>query len=167
MELLCQAVNAWQVCANTALIVRKVVEFEEGMVIKMGFEVLLKGNNMLRLLQGLGVALQISLISVCISIVFGIMVGMLMTHDKRGIKAVTRAYLEIVRIMPQMVLLFIVYFGATKALGLNLSAEVSSIIVFSFWGTAEMADLVRGALISIPHIQYQGQPFVFRQCLPL
>lgn len=125
-------------------------------MIKMGFEVLFKGNNMLRLFQGLGVALQISLISVCISIVLGIIVGMFMTHDNRGIKAVTRAYLEIVRIMPQMVLLFIVYFGATKALGLNLSAEASSIIVFSFWGTAEMADLVRGALISIPPIQYES-----------
>ena len=45
----------------------------------MGFEILLKGNNMLRLLQGLWVALRISLISVVISIVLGILVGMLMT----------------------------------------------------------------------------------------
>ena len=32
----------------------------------------------------------------------------------------------------------------------------SSIIVFSFWGTAEMSDLVRGALISIPRHQYES-----------
>ena len=34
---------------------------------KMGFEILLKGNNMIRLLQGVWVALRISLISVVLS----------------------------------------------------------------------------------------------------
>lgn len=121
----------------------------------MGFDVLLKGNNMIRLLEGLVVALRISMIAVVISMILGSIVGVLMAMDKRLINVISRIYLEIVRIMPQMVLLFIVYFGATKALGINLSAEASAIIVFSFWGTAEMADLVRGALISIPVIQYE------------
>lgn len=122
----------------------------------MGFEILLKGNNMLRLLQGLWVALRISLISVVISIVLGILLGMLMTFKNKVIQVITRVYLEIVRIMPQLVLLFIVYFGATKAMGINIEAETASIIVFVFWGTAEMADLVRGSLISIPKIQYES-----------
>lgn len=122
----------------------------------MGFEILLKGNNMLRLLQGLWVALRISLISVVISIVLGILVGMLMTSKNKVIQVITRVYLEIVRMMPQLVLLFIVYFGATKAMGINLSAEAAAIIVFVFWGVAEMADLVRGSLISIPKIQYES-----------
>ena len=55
-----------------------------------------------------------------------------------------------------MVLLFIVFFGTTKVLGINLEAEIAAIIVFSFWGTAEMADLVRGALESIPKGQKEG-----------
>ena len=122
----------------------------------MGFEVLLKGNNMLRLFGGLGVALYISLISVAISIFLGIILGALMTLKNPVINVFSRVYLEIVRIMPQMVLLFIVYFGATKVLGLNLSAEVSAVIVFSFWGTAEMSDLVRGALSGIDTIQYES-----------
>ena len=122
----------------------------------MGFEVLLKGKNMIRLLQGLGVALQISLISVAISIVLGLILGMLMSMKKPFINLVSRIYLEIVRIMPQMVLLFIVFFGYTKLTGRNISAESSSLIVFSFWGTAEMADLVRGCMAGIPKIQYES-----------
>lgn len=122
----------------------------------MGFDVLFKGSNMTRLLTGLAVALKISMISVVISVFLGIIVGMLMTTKKKSVMIVSRVYLEIVRIMPQMVLLFIVYFGATKSLGINLSAEAASIIVFSFWGTAEMADLVRSSLISIPTIQYES-----------
>ena len=122
----------------------------------MGFEVLAKGNNALRLLSGLGVAMRISLISVAISIVVGIAIGVIVAGRHPAAFAVFRVYLEIVRIMPQLVLLFIVYFGTTKALGINLDAETASIIVFSFWGCAEMADLVRGALLGIPVIQYES-----------
>ena len=122
----------------------------------MGFEVLFKGNNLIRLFEGLLAALRISFISVIISIFCGLIVGTLMTQENRVIRVITRGYLEFIRIMPQMVLLFIVYFGTTKALGINMSAETSSIIVFSLWGTAEMADLVRGALTSIPAIQYES-----------
>ena len=45
----------------------------------LGIDVLLKGSNMLRLLQGLGVAVQISLVSIAISMPLGIVVGSLMT----------------------------------------------------------------------------------------
>lgn len=122
----------------------------------MGFEVLFKGKNAIRLIAGLGIAMRISIISVAISIFLGIILGMLMSMKKPVINAIARVYLEIVRIMPQLVLLFIVFFGISKMTGLNLSAEASSIIVFSFWGTAEMADLVRGCLLSIPAIQYES-----------
>ena len=77
-----------------------------------------------------------------------------MTVKNRVVKVIFRVYLEIIRIMPQLVLLFIVYFGTTRALGWNLSGEVASVIVFVLWGTAEMGDLVRGALISIPKHQF-------------
>ena len=122
----------------------------------LGLEVLFKGINMLRLLQGLWVALRISLISVVISIPLGIVLGALMTLKNPVLKAILRVYVEFIRIMPQLVLLFLVFFGTTSSFGWNLSGEAASIIVFSLWGTAEMADLVRGALISIPVHQYES-----------
>ena len=122
----------------------------------LGIDVLFKGSNMLRLLGGLWVSLRISLIAVAFSILLGIPLGILMSRESKIIKAVTRLYLEIVRVMPQMVLLFIVFFGTTKVFGWNLDAEVASVIVFTFWGCAEMSDLVRGALISIPKHQYES-----------
>ena len=122
----------------------------------LGLDVLFKGKNLIRLLGGLWVAVRISLISVAISLVLGLAVGVLMTSRNRVLKAIFRVYLEIVRIMPQMVLLFVVFFGTTRVFGWNLDAEVSAVIVFSFWGVAEMGDLVRGALISIPKIQYES-----------
>lgn len=122
----------------------------------LGIKVLFMGNNLIRLLEGLGITIKISLIAVALSIVLGILLGMVMTLKNPVTRAVTRVYLEFVRIMPQLVLLFIVYFGTTKTFGWNLSGQVSAIIVFVFWGTAEMGDLVRGALISIPRHQYES-----------
>ena len=111
---------------------------------------------MIRLFGGLGVALRISLISVLVSIPLGILLGALMNWKNPITKAILRVYLEFIRIMPQMVLLFLVYFGSTRAFGWELSGETASIIVFILWGTAEMSDLVRGALSSIPKHQYES-----------
>ena len=122
----------------------------------LGLEVLLKGKNMIRILGGLWVALRISLLAVLISIPLGIVLGILMTSRNKIIKVILRIYLEIIRIMPQLVLLFLFYFETTRAFGWDLSGETASIIVFTLWGTAEMSDLVRGALISIPQHQYES-----------
>ena len=121
-----------------------------------GINVLFMGKNFPRLLGGLWVTIRISLISVVLSIPLGILFGMFMTLKNPVSRALSRVYLEFIRIMPQLVLLFIAYFGVTRAFGWNLSAELSAVIVFTLWGTAEMGDLVRGALISIPKHQYDS-----------
>lgn len=122
----------------------------------LGIDVLFKGTNFIRLLGGLWTALEISLISVGLSIPLGILLGIVMTIPNKAIKVITKIYLEIIRIMPQLVLLFIVFFGATRTMGINLSGEVASVIVFTLWGTAEMGDLVRGSIISIPKHQSES-----------
>ena len=122
----------------------------------LGLDVLLKGKNFARLLGGLGIALRISVISMLISVVLGTVLGVLRQRENLILKAFMRLYLEVIRIMPQLVLLFLVYFGTTRSFGWDLSGETASVIVFSLWGTAEMSDLVRGALSSIPGHQYES-----------
>lgn len=122
----------------------------------MGFEILLKGNNFFRLWEGLWVTLRIALISMMFSVLLGFLFGMIMRIKNPFVHMISRIYLEIVRIMPQLVLLFLVYFGAAKHLGFNLSGENAAVLVFTFWGTAEMGDLVRSALGAIPKHQYES-----------
>jgi polar amino acid transport system permease protein len=122
----------------------------------LGINVLFQGRNFIRLLNGLWITVEISFLSVILSIFLGIILGMIMTIKNPVIKIITRVYLEFVRIMPQLVLLFLMYFGITRAFQINLSGEVAAVIVFTLWGTAEMGDLVRGALESIPRHQYES-----------
>lgn len=121
-----------------------------------GISILFQGRNFIRLLGGLSVTVSISIISVLISLVLGFILGMIMTVKHPVIQVITRVFLEFVRIMPQLVLLFLVFFGLTRSFNINLSGEVSAVLVFSIWGTAEMGDLVRGALVSIPRHQYES-----------
>ncbi|VMN94159.1 amino acid ABC transporter permease [Streptococcus pneumoniae] len=121
-----------------------------------GIQVLFQGNNLLRILQGLGVTIGISILSVLLSMMFGTVMGIIMTSHSRIIRFLTRLYLEFIRIMPQLVLLFIVYFGLARNFNINISGETSAIIVFTLWGTAEMGDLVRGAITSLPKHQFES-----------
>lgn len=126
---------------------------------------LLNPHTITRLLKGLLVTLQVSLISVALSILFGLIFGWIMTKKSPIIKILSKIYLEFMRLMPQLVLLFIVYFGMARALGVHISGFNAAIIVFTLWGTAEMGDLVRGAISSIPKHQYEAAQSIGLTCL--
>lgn len=121
-----------------------------------GINILFMGNNFLRLLSGLWVTVRISLISIAFSLILGTLLGAVMTSRNVVVKILTRLYLEIVRIMPQLVWLFIVFFGVTRLTGHSFSGELSAVIVFTVWGAAEMGDLVRGAFEAIPKHQFES-----------
>lgn len=115
-----------------------------------GISILFKGVNFQRLMGGLWVTLRIALITIGLSLILGLLFGLVMLSRRRTLRAVCRVWLEIVRFMPQLVLLYLVYFGFARLFGWDLDGETSAVIVFTFWGTAEMGDLVRGAVSSIP-----------------
>ncbi|BCX78918.1 amino acid ABC transporter permease [Campylobacter sp. 19-13652] len=119
-----------------------------------GLEIL--SQSLPRLAQGLLVTLEISFLSMIISLFGGLMLGVAMNAGNKFIKLTLKLGLEIVRVMPQLVWLFIVYFGLSKALNIHISAFSASVIVFSIWGVFEMMDLVRGAIESIPKSQFES-----------
>ncbi|TCK01572.1 amino acid ABC transporter membrane protein 2 (PAAT family) [Volucribacter psittacicida] len=122
----------------------------------MGLSILFEGNNLERLLMGLWVTAKIAFISVFFACLLGVLLGVVMTSKNRFIKALCRLYLEIVRIIPLLVLLFITYFGVAKWFNTHLDGVLVCILVFIFWGTAEMGDLVRAALTSIEKHQIEA-----------
>ena len=94
----------------------------------------LKEEILFRLLEGLGVTLEISLLSVLVSMILGTGMGVLMSMNSKVIRFICRIYLNIVRIIPQLVLLFLAYFGLSKSFGVNLSGELAAVLVFFFLG---------------------------------
>lgn len=118
--------------------------------------VIFQGKNIQRLFEGLLVTVEIAFISIIIGSILGILIGLSRTTKSKIVLFINRVYLEAFRIIPTLVWLFIFYFGVTTALNINLSGEVVSLIVFSLWGAAEMGDIVRGALQSLPKHQIES-----------
>jgi len=122
----------------------------------LGISVLFEGTALQRLFSGLLVTASIAFISIVIAFVLGIGVGLLRTSNSKVIRYSCKLYLEMFRIIPILVWLFIVFFGVTAAFDLDLDGKVVAVIVFSLWGTAEMGDIVRGALESLPRHQIES-----------
>lgn len=124
----------------------------------LGIRVIFEGRNVQRLLGGLLVTGGIAFTSILIGALLGIVLGVIRTAKAKSklICFIYRLYLELFRIIPVLVWLFIVYFGSTTVFNIDLSGEVASIIVFSLWGAAEMGDIVRGALESLPKHQVES-----------
>lgn len=120
------------------------------------FEWLTEGRNLARLGEGLWLTGKISVISVVWSCVLGTVLGLVMRSRFKAARAACRLYLETIRIVPILVWLFALYFGLSTWTGIHISGIWVCIWVFVLWGTAEMGDLVRGALASIDRHQVES-----------
>jgi polar amino acid transport system permease protein len=125
-------------------------------MLNSGIEVLFEGINMQRLMGGLLITARIALLSIIIGSLLGLLLGLIQTSKSRIVRFFCRFYLELFRIIPILVWLFIVYFGIPSMLDIHVEGEAVAVVVFSLWGAAEMGDIVRGALISLPKHQLES-----------
>ncbi len=123
-------------------------------------EVLFAGNNLLRLLQGLGVSFSIALVAIACSIVIGIVVGFMMLSRFMILRIVCKLYLESVRIIPILALLYVCYFGLPQLLHISLSNIAVAVLVFSFWGGCKLyLESVRIIpILALLYVCYFGLP---------
>lgn len=121
-----------------------------------GIEVLFEGNNFSRLMGGLWVSVRVSALALMFGIPAGVVLGALRTVPNRVVEWALRLYLEFFRIVPTLVLLFLAYYILPRELGFRIGGETVAVVAFALWVAAEMSDIVRGALISVPVAQVEG-----------
>ncbi|GAX05829.1 amino acid ABC transporter permease protein [Secundilactobacillus pentosiphilus] len=121
-----------------------------------GINVLFEGRNLIRLFGGLWTTVEIAGVALILGLLLGIVLGVLRTFPNRLLRLVLRLYLEFFRITPTVVLLFLFYYILPRQLGVNLPANQMAMLAFALWTSAEMSDIVRGALISVPKHQRES-----------
>lgn len=114
------------------------------------------GNNFARILQGLWTSVWIAALSLLIGLVLGTLLGILRTLPNKTIRFILRAYLEFFRIVPTIVLLYLVYYILPRSLHINWPANWMAVLAFSLWVSAEFSDIVRGAIESVPITQKES-----------
>ncbi|MEP4699625.1 MAG: ABC transporter permease subunit, partial [Parasphingorhabdus sp.] len=86
--------------------------------------------NIKFLISGMGDTILISIIAAAISIVLGLIVALPGQSSKRGWRIVNRVYVEFIRSIPLLPMLFWVFYGLPiifKSMGLNIPID-------PFWG---------------------------------
>jgi polar amino acid transport system permease protein len=117
------------------------------------------------LMGGLGITLKVSLLVVGLSLVSGVVLGTALTFGPWWMRLPIRAFSDIIRGIPILVLIFFVYYGL-PATGLNLDNLTAAIAALTAFKTAQVIEIARGAFQSIPKGQMEaGQAIglVFRQ----
>lgn len=125
-------------------------------MLNSGIDVLFEGMNMQRLMGGLLITARIALLSIIAGSLLGLLLGLAQTTKSMVVRFLCRFYLELFRIIPILVWLFIVYFGIPSMLDIHVEGEAVAVVVFSLWGAAELGDIVRGALVSLPKHQLES-----------
>ncbi|WP_181281765.1 amino acid ABC transporter permease [Bifidobacterium rousetti] len=118
-----------------------------------GASVLFVGDNLARLLSGLGTSVTVAGLALLAGIPLGVVLGALRTLKNPVLRAVLRLYLEFFRIVPTLVLLFLSYYILPRELGVQVDGVTVAVVAFGLWVSAEISDIVRGALISVSEHQ--------------
>lgn len=118
-----------------------------------GINILFEGRNLVRLLGVLWVSAKVAIVAIIVGLILGVILGALRTLHNPILRIILRLYLEFFRIIPTVVLLFLFYYILPKNFNLNMGSETVAMLVFALWFAAEMSDIVRGGIISVPRHQ--------------
>jgi len=102
------------------------------------------------LLQGLRLTLLIALAGLAGGVVFGIVSGVALTYGGRLAVVPAQIYVALIRGTPIVVQVMFVYFALPVMMNLRISATSAAIITLTVNSGAYNAEIVRGALESVP-----------------
>ena len=120
-------------------------------------------GNVTYLLEGLGLTIFLSVVTVAMGIFFGTILGLLRTYDKFILGKLAAVYIEVFRNTPLLLWIFVFY--VMIPIG---TPTIRGVLGMTLFTSAVIAEIVRGGLNSIHHGQFEAavsQGFGFFQTL--
>ncbi|HLW49068.1 MAG TPA: amino acid ABC transporter permease [bacterium] len=108
------------------------------------------------LVRGAMITLEVSALALALSLVIGVVVGMVATSRFRLPQAAARVYVELVRSVPLLVQLFFVYYGLPLMFRVNFSPYQAATAALSLYGGAYMVEAVRSGIQSVGRNQWEA-----------
>lgn len=105
--------------------------------------------------KGLWVTLEVSFLVVTMSLIAGVLLGSALVYGPLPLRWLIRAFSDVVRGIPVLVLIFAVYY-VLPPLGINLSNITSAVAALTVFATAQVIEIARGAIQSIHHGQMEA-----------
>lgn len=107
-------------------------------------------------LKGIKITILISLIGVALGSILGAFVALMKLSKIKIISWIASIYIEILRGTPMLVQVFIVFFGITAALGLDISALVCGTIALIINSSAYIAEIIRAGINAVDKGQMEA-----------
>lgn len=107
-------------------------------------------------LKGIKITILISLIGVALGSILGAFVALMKLSKIKIISWIASIYIEILRGTPMLVQVFIVFFGITAALGLDISALVCGTITLVINSSAYIAEIIRAGINAVDKGQMEA-----------
>lgn len=107
-------------------------------------------------LKGIKNTILISLIGVALGSILGAFVALMKLSKIKIISWIASIYIEILRGTPMLVQVFIVFFGITAALGLDISALVCGTIALVINSSAYIAEIIRAGITAVDKGQMEA-----------
>ncbi|CAJ1909331.1 Glutamine transport system permease protein GlnP [Aeromonas dhakensis] len=105
---------------------------------------------------GAGQTLAISLLAILFATLGGVGYGVLAQQGGRLTRGALRVYLELFRVVPVLVWLYLFFFGLPIFFGLDIPAFWCAVLVLTLWGASEVGEVVRGGLNSLARGQQEA-----------
>ena len=113
-------------------------------------------TNIKFLLSGLTTTIYISVISIIISMLLGLIVAIPSLAKNKFLTFINIGYVEIVRAVPLLVLILWIYYGLPIMTGISFSPFVSGIIALAISESAFQAEIFRAGINSIKKSQWEA-----------
>ena len=113
-------------------------------------------TNLKFLLSGLTTTIYISLISIIISMILGLIIAIPSLAKNKILTYINIGYVEIVRAVPLLVLILWIYYGLPIMTGISFSPFVSGIIALAISESAFQAEIFRAGINSIKKAQWEA-----------
>jgi polar amino acid transport system permease protein len=117
-------------------------------------QLILKNSN--PLLQGLWITLQLAIIVIIAGTLIGIAGGLALSYGPRPLRLIVRAYVDLLRGIPVLVTIFVIFYGLPIVLGVDSGALFSVALALSIFAGAHVTEIVRGAVTSVPKTQTEA-----------
>ena len=113
-------------------------------------------TNLKFLLSGLTTTIFISVVSIVISMLLGLIVAIPSLAKSKFLTYINIGYVEIVRAVPLLVLILWIYYGLPIMTGISFSPFVSGIIALAISESAFQAEIFRAGINSIKKAQWEA-----------
>jgi len=113
-------------------------------------------TNLSFLLSGLKYTVALSLTAILISVTVGLLVALPALSPRPWLRRANRAYVEVVRAVPILVLILWVYYGLPQVTGLTLSVFWAGVVALALSDSAFEAEIFRAGIQSVARGQYEA-----------